>query len=315
MTVISTEIINYSGLSASNVTALLNRLVTQKVPKATLRLSGMYYYDSTYGVGSAERAKAKQIITEGTALGLKFNLDSHTWYTTWRARFDDSGTTGTPSSNRTAYINWLKTMIAEFETYPVEAWMVLNEPDSQQASAAENQFILDVVNGAKSVTSKPVSVRFMGGYSPSSNHYSDAIDMATDFLCRNMYWVSGNPGSYWDPRNGGSGENIMLASLNAAHALGKELWVTEFGKQKNNPDTEAQRASVAAQRDWFNEVGVDQAYCWALQPNSMGEDFNIFSGMTPLPAFYELVNQTILQHTLSVYSDPSGIPFTLTKMP
>jgi hypothetical protein len=309
LTIISTEVINYSGLSPSNLTALVNRFVAQKLPVVTLRLSGMYYYDSDYGPGSAERAKCKDLINALVPKNIRVSLDSHTWYSTWDQRFDDSVSGNV--NNRTAYKNWLKTLITEFETYPVERWMVLNEPQSQQASSGENQFILDVISAAKSVTSKPVSVRFMGGANPSTNHYADSIDAATDFLCRNMYWVEAQ-NTYWDPAFGGSGGSIMLSSINAAHALGKEIWVTEFGRQKNNNNTEDQRASVARQRDWFNANGVDRAYCWALQPNSTGEDFNIFSGMTPNPAFYELTNGAL--HALTVDSDPAGVTFKVNRI-
>ena len=112
----------------------------------------------------------------------------------------------------------------------VKTFMVMNEPPAIRATTANNDFILRVIAAAHALTDKPVSVRFMAGYSPSTGHYSPAIDAACDFLARN---------TYWDPRNPtvsvyGTTEAKLLNAVNAAHSQGKEIWITEFGKKNSN---------------------------------------------------------------------------------
>jgi hypothetical protein len=160
--------------------------------------------------------------------------------------------------------------------------MVMNEPQARTASYSENQFILNVIAAARDVTDKPISVRFMGGYSPSTGHYSRAIDDASDFLCRN---------TYWDPRAPsrsvyGCSERSLLDARDRAHAQGKPLWITEFGKTKSNH--EAQRSYVEAFVTWARSNDIDAVFCWVSQPDVSGESYNIFTGYTPHPAFYEL---------------------------
>ena len=282
-TIASTELIDFTSMTDSQVSTFLSYCHNQGIPEITVRLRAMDI-GSVTAPPANEVAKVKTIITTATSLGIAINLDMHTWYTTWDYYFDDSATQGLL---RTKYINYVKSAINAFNGYSVKTWMVMNEPQAQTASTSENNFILDVINTAKSMTSQPVSVRFMGSASPTTGHYSTAIDTACDFICRNMYWTSG---SYYDPRNYNSvAENTMLNALNSAHTAGKECWITEFGGTKSN--LESQRSKVEATIVWFNEKGFDRVFCWVCQPvGGSGENYNIFTGMTPNPAFYELVN-------------------------
>ncbi len=180
--------------------------------------------------------------------------------------------------------------------------MVLNEPQARSASASENSFILSILSAAHSVTSKPVSVRFMAGYSPSTGHYSSAIDQASDFLCRNTYWDARNPSvSVY-----GATLAKMNTAISAAHNQGKEIWFTEFGKSNSN--LESQRIYVAGFVSWANSNSVDAIFCWVSQPESSGETYNIFSGYTPNPAFRELVNSAIVNPTPSASPAPTQTP-------
>ncbi len=111
-----------------------------------------------------------------------------------------------------------------------------------------------------------------------------AVDVASDFLCRN---------SYWDPQNPsvtvyGTTQAKMNTAISTAHNQGKEIWFTEFGKSNSN--LESQRAYVEAFVSWAKSNNVDAIFCWVCQPESGGETYNIFNGYTPNPAFYELVN-------------------------
>ena len=283
-TVVSTELIDYYSMTSNDVSSIIGIFKAQGIPEITLRFNA-YNEWSSGQPSSSGVATAKSLITSANAQSISVNIDSHTWYTTWDSSFRDSASGA--SSNRATYINYVKALINAFNGYPVKAFMVLNEPQARTASSSENQFILSIISAAKSVTSIPVSVRFMGGYSPSTGHYSSAIDDATDFLCRN---------SYWDPRSPstsvyGCSESTMNGMISAAANRGKELWITEFGK--TNSDQENQRAAVEAFVSYSKAKGIDRIYCWVSKPLGTGETYNIFSGTRPftaLPAFYKLVN-------------------------
>ncbi len=177
--------------------------------------------------------------------------------------------------------------------------MVLNEPQARTASTSENNFILNIISAANSVTNKPISVRFMAGYSPSTGHYSPAIDKATDFLCRNTYWDARNPtGSVY-----GCTEAKLLTALSTAHSQSKQLWITEFGKSNSN--LAEQQAYVKAFVAYAKSKGMDQIFCWVSQPESSGETYNIFNGYKPNPAFYELINTGTVNPTPTTSPTPT----------
>ena len=186
--------------------------------------------------------------------------------------------------------------------------MVLNEPQARTASTSENNFILSIISAANSVTNKPISVRFMAGYSPSTGHYSPAIDQATDFLCRNSYWDARNPSvSVY-----GCTETKLLNALSTAHSQNKQLWITEFGKSNSN--LADQQSYVKAFVAYAKSKGIDEIFCWVSQPESSGESYNIFSGYTPNPAFYELVSDEAANPTPSPSPTPTSTP-TPTQTP
>ena len=282
-TVSSTELINYGGMTTSEVRAFMSICESQGFTELTIRLNA-YSEWSNEQPSSSYVAKAKEIITEANAKGIDISIDLHTWYTTWDSYFRDSATNC--ASNRQKYLNYVQAAINAFNGFPVKAWMVLNEPQARTATTSENDFILDIVDTAKSMTSQPVSVRFMCGYSPTTGHYSPAIDEACDFICRN---------TYWDPRNPsqsvyGTTEAKMNAVIAYSKSADKELWITEFGKSKN--DLEEQRDYVAEFVEYSAEKEIDRLFCWVSQPEGgESESYNIFAGYTPYPAFYELVSK------------------------
>jgi len=263
-------------------------------------------YSEWTGNSNTAIAKIKTIIPVANAQGISVNVDLHTWYTTWDNSFRDSASNS--AANRNTYINYVKTTLQAFSGYNVNAFMVLNEPQARRASTSENNFILSIVSAAHSVTSKPVSVRFMAGYSPSTGHYSSAIDQATDFLCRNSYWDARNPSSSVY----GCTESKLLTALSTAHSQNKQLWITEFGKSNSN--LADQKAYVEAFVTYAKSKGIDQIFCWVSQPDSSGESYNIFNGYTPNPAFYELVNTGSANPISTPGSTPSSTP-TPTQTP
>ena len=294
----STELINYTGMSTSEINTFINLCSKQGFTEITLRLNAMYDWRSERP-SSSEVYKAKQIITAANAAGISVNIDLHTWYTTWDRYFRDGASNY--ANNRADYLNYVKAAIDSFKGYNVKAWMLLNEPQARRASYSENKFILSIISAAKSRTSRPVSVRFMCGYSPSTGHYSSEIDEATDFIARN---------TYWDPRNPsrsvyGTTESKMNTAINYAKSNNKELWITEFGKSKS--DAYSQRDYVKAFVDYAKSKGIARIFAWVSQPEGgYGESYNIFNGYRPNLAFYELENNAASGSTSSSYTSYSS---------
>jgi len=275
--VASTELINFYSMTTKEVTTFVQLLQTEGIPLFIVRLNGFSEWQSGSSSGIA---KAKQVVETANSFGIEVAVDLHTWYTTWDGYFRDSASGS--SANRAKYITYVRNVLNAFAGTNVYAFMVMNEPQARKASNSENQFILDVIAAAKEVTDKPISVRFMGGYSPTTGHYSAAIDQASDFVCRNTYWDARSP----TRTVYGCTEKTLLEAISSSHAQGKRFWVTEFGKSKSN--LEEQRSYVEAFVTWASSEGVDAVFCWVSQPDVSGETYNIFGGYTPYPAFYEL---------------------------
>lgn len=281
-TMASTELINFYSMTTNEVTTFVSLLQTQGMPLFIVRLNA---YSEWRSGTSSGITKAKQVIETANNRGIEVAVDLHTWYTTWDSYFRDSASNS--ATNRATYIKYVKTVLTAFAGSNVYAFMVMNEPQARRATNSENQFILDVIAAAKQVTDKPISVRFMGGYSPSTGHYNSAIDQASDFVCRNTYWDARNP----TRTVYGCSEQILLTAINSAHAQNKRFWITEFGKTKTN--LEEQRSYVDAFVAWARSEGVDAIFCWVSQPDLSGENYNIFGGYTPYPAFYELTSDDL----------------------
>jgi len=269
-------------MTTAEVNTFITTCYDQGFTELTLRMNAFSEWSSEQP-SSNYVAKAKEIITEANAKNIDVNIDLHTWYTTWDSYFRDSASNC--ASNREKYLNYVQASINAFNGFSVKAWMVMNEPQARTATTSENNFILDVISTAKSMTSQPVSVRFMCGYSPTTGHYSSAIDEACDFICRNTYWDPRNPGQSVY----GATEEKMNIVIAYSKSVGKELWITEFGKSKSNLNE--QRDYVAGFVGYSIEEEIDRIFCWVSQPEGGGsESYNVFTGYTPNPAFYELVN-------------------------
>jgi hypothetical protein len=279
-TVASTELINFYSMTTNEATTFVQLLQNQGIPLFIVRLNAFSEWRSGASSGIA---KAKQIIEIANNHGIEVAVDLHTWFTTWDNYFDSSASNY--ATNREKYIAYVENVLTAFSDSNVYAFMVMNEPQAQTATTSENNFILDVIAAANAVTDKPISVRFMGGYSPTTGHYSSAIDTACDYICRTCYWDPRNPSRIVN----GITEQKLFDARDSAHNRGKEFWIVEFGKHNNN--LEEQRDYVEHFVEWANEEDVDAVFCWVSQPeDGNGESYNIFRGYTPLPAFYELIS-------------------------
>jgi hypothetical protein len=294
-TLASTEILNWYSMSSSGRTTFLNYVDGQNITHFILRAEAMYEWDDlirdpySWDIVDSRINNAENWIVAANTLGIEVSYDLHTWYTTWDTYFDDGATNGNPVTNRAAYIDYVEHVIGKFEDdgANVYSFMVLNEPQAQTASSAENNFINDIIDAAQAITDKPISVRFMGGYSPTTGHYASSIDTNCDYICRNTYWDARNPSQTVY----GTTLAKLLTAISSAHSAEKEIWITEFGVSKSN--LENQRSFVEAWVDWARSVEIDRIYCWVSRPESgSSENYNIWNGYMPNPAFYELTNPT-----------------------
>lgn len=295
-TLATTELIDAYGITTSQINTFLALLQAQNISRFTFRIRSMHQWDDSPPT-MTDINKAKTVITAANALGIDVAIDLHTWYTTWDQRFDDDASSHT--ANRVTYINYVEDTLTSFASSNVYAFMVMNEPQAQTASSDENQFILDVIAAANAVTTKPISVRFMGGHSPTSSpqDYATAIDTASDFWCRNYFW---------DPRYPTVSvyqvsQSRITSDIAAVHAAGKELWITECGWHKlegsswTSANLENQRGYAEAMVGWCNAHDVDLMSLWVSQPTTSdnSENYNLFTSgsWTPHSAFYELINE------------------------
>ncbi len=318
--VASTELINYSGFTLSQRNAFISYCLTQNITEFTLRIPA--YSDWSDGVLSStwETATLALISVANTA-GIKVNIDIHTWYTTWDSYFDDSASNYV--ANRATYLLYVTDTVTKLDGSGVKAFMALNEPQWQTATPSENNFIISCVTTAKAATQKPVSVRFMAGASPweDSHHYGSSISPYLDFYCINSYWNPLNPGVQIN----NSGEQDIIDTRDAAHAVGKEVWNTEFGNSSSIDET--QRIYVAAWVAYARTHSIDRIFCWASSPTTT-ESYNIFTtSFVPRPAFYELggtlpasqyyitVNSTQGSPTASGFIDAGGSYATSVTSP
>jgi len=300
----TTEIVDCYGITyPTQTTTWLNLLEAQNITKFIFRLNSYGEWDDSPPTMTGIN-KAKQMITAANARGIWVAIDLHTWYTTWQNNWQDS--VSGYAANRQKYIDYVEATIDAFSGYDVSDWMLMNEPVTKlpppsgayiPASTSENNFILDVVAAAQASTVKPVSVRFAGGYNPETGYFSNAIDTATDFLCRNTYWDARNPSQTVY----GSSESSLLAAIATAHGAGKELWITESGYHKPTGTSwttarlESQRSFAEAMISWSGEHEVDLYSLWVSCPTAATDqatDYNLFTAgsWTPHSAWYELVN-------------------------
>ncbi len=293
-TLASSELINAYSISTSQISTWLDLLEAQNITRFIFRLNAMYDWNDDPPTMTGIN-KAKTVITAANARGINVSIDLHTWYTTWDTYFRDG--VSNYVANRETYISYVEDTLTSFEGSNVYSFMVMNEPQGRTATSGENQFILDIITAAHASTTKPISIRFMCGYSPSTGHYSAAIDTASDYLCRN---------SFWDPQDPstsvyGTTQAKILTAISTAHNAGKEFWMTETGYHKPQGTTwnptylEYQRSFAEAILDWSKEHDVDFMSLWVCYPTSSNQDenYNLFSpgSWTPHSAFYELTNQ------------------------
>lgn len=273
--VATTELLNAYDFNSANIGRWHDLLVSQGIYFYVWRVNAMSEWNRNI---SPAIDKIREFVEDAEQKGIEIAVDFHTWYTTWDNYLRNS------SSNQQGYIKYVVNTIQALDDLPIVTYMVLNEPQARNATDSENQFIVDLLNAAQVATGKPVSVRFMGGYNPTTGHYAKEIDEISDYFCSNTYWDARNP----DGEVYGTTEAKLLQRRDEAHSANKEFWITEFGSRGGDAE---QRNFVAAFVAWAQENDVDTIVCWASQISG-GEAYSIMNSWTPRSAFYELTGGT-----------------------
>jgi hypothetical protein len=264
-------------MTAGQMDTWLNILKTQGIQHFIYRFNAFSEYtaETSQGISTFNTLMAK-----AKAAGINVSVDLHTWYTTWNNALGNSPTA------QSHYLSYIKNVLGSIDP-GYKAAMVLNEPAAATATPAQNDFIISCISTAKGITNKPIGVRFMGGYSPTTGHYSPDIDAVCDIICRN---------TYFDPRTGkekyGSNNDNLTAAIDSAKNQGKPFWFTEFGYPKD--DLAAQASYISAFLPWASSKGASESFAWVAQPTVSGETYNLFNGLTPNPAFYMLTSTTTI---------------------
>lgn len=300
----STELINWYNMTSDEIDLWLGLLVEQKISIFIMRINSYSEAREGYNSDIAISRIITRWLPKTESLGIKVVVDFHTWnkssntsYMTWDTAFDEQ--VADHITMRQRFISYIVNAIVQLGNTSVYAFNIMNEPQFHYGSPSDNQFLIDLAVAAKQVTSKPIGMRFMGGASPWDNgspslsphpypypHYDPAISEHIDLFCINSYIDCRNTPP--TEKHNCSYEDVLF-TVQAAHDSGKAVWITEFGLVKNN--LESQREYVEAWVNWAKLNNIDAVYCWASQPDQVGEDFNIFDGYAPNPAFYELVNE------------------------
>jgi hypothetical protein len=286
--VMSTELIDYSGFSTDDCARWASLCLAQTIPEFVVRVPAYDFITFNGTLPNTWRDATRNVIAAANAVSIQVNIDLHTWYTTWRTRFDS--TVSGYATYRTQYQGFLNDAIPKLIVPGAKAFMVLNEPDWQTASDSDNTFICDCVTIAQSLTTLPISVRFMAGASPwdDNPHYSANIGSLCDFWCINCYWDPRNPGGSVNS----SGSWDLYSALSQAHVAGKELWVTECGVHKDNTLDQANYIASWGTFMFFSTIRpADKIFAWVSKPNSTAEVYNIFDGTwNPYSVWYNLVS-------------------------
>ncbi len=294
MTTCSAELLSngnrYADITDDEARTIFGIFQAQGFKETTLRImpfgvGGVKMYtnvNSSYNQATISNIKRLNNIAKN--YGLKINIDLHTWnrYT---------GDIAFDSQQRQIYTDYVKYMVQQFRgDFNIKTFMVFNEPMYSNQTAARkttfSNFLTSIINEAKALTSKPVSIRFSLGDSPETGEFFESLNVSCDFLCRNTYLDARNP----DHAIWGSTWPLFNDALNNAKNLGKEFWVTEFGAHYSNLVN--QREYMKAFVEHTTTLEVDRLFAWSVQPEDWSaQEYNLFgANYVPTPAFYELVS-------------------------
>ena len=248
------------------------------------------YNSLTCRLDSAVLSNYKRVLTIAQKFGISVNLDFWTHFqdVQWdmpeyiQSVFDIVRN----STARRLWLRYVSAVVTELKDYPsVESWAILNEPFytySADKLPMQQLFVVETATIKSIDNTHPIICRFALSCTPASGDYDSSVYDVFDAFAVTEYLDPSNPydtsngrWSYWDK------------TVSDCKARDKPLWVIEFGDDSTN--LERVRLHYQLSLAKFQAAGVARAYAWAWQTRSASsEAFNIYSGGTPDPAYYEL---------------------------
>jgi hypothetical protein len=181
----------------------------------------------------------------------------------------------TRSYIREGWLNFIKYYVRELDAPNVESFQLFNELSyhswSMDVSHSEfYQMSLQTYQAAKSVTSKPITVRYS---CDGTNGIDERIYDLFDYFCVNYYNTYSTPSQ-------------LRSIVSDVNSHGKELWVTEYGSSSTNDYTQAR--IYEENLELFEDAGVSTAvnWWWSGQTGVGNTNYNVAEGAgDPKPAF------------------------------
>jgi hypothetical protein len=277
--------------SDATLKADFQRFANDGVKEVSIRVMWSVMMPSSSGLSSTALSNIKRVLTIADSYGIKVNLDFWTQFgytlgfpTSWAGK-DYYSLLSNPTKGY--YLSYMKNVVNELKGYnAIKSWAILNEPyySSSSQKAPFQTLMADCVQAIKSVDSThDVVCRFTLSYTPGSGKYDSSVYDLFDAMAVTEYLDPSNPSdtryngrwSYWDK---------TVADCKARNL---PLWVIEFGDDNTSTEHVRQHYELSLQK--FASAGVVKAYAWAWQTRSASnEAFNIYSGSSPDPAYYEL---------------------------
>ena len=267
------------------------RFSSNGINHISVRIMWSVMMPTSSGLSTTALDNVKRVLNTANTYGIKVNLDFWTQFgytlgfpTSWAGK-DYYSLLSNPTKGY--YLSYMHNVVTALKGYPaIESWSILNEPyySSSSQKAPFQTLMTDSVQTIKSVdNTHPVICRFTLSYTPGSGKYDSSVYSLFDAFAVTIYLDPSNPSdtryngrwTYWDK---------TVADCKSRNL---PLWVIEFGDDNSN--TETVRQFYAQDLQKFQSAGVVKAYAWAWQTKSASnEAFNIYSGTSPDPAYFEL---------------------------
>jgi len=288
----------YANLPDEMFNGFLDQLTSQGITNFTMRLPSWEEWNSgitettTTAAHEELMGNMTRLILLARAKHLTVNIDFHTWSTSTGIYLD--------FTSQMRYRTYVLKVIDELWANPavyatIQNISVLNEcpywtwPQGVVRDAVF-AWIVNFVVEVKAYSSKPISVRWTLDVEKNNRVYVMQVDAVCNVISRNSYADMGDPDSALSPNLTFDEADAVLKDI-IARKGSKPLWVTEIGYPMRSttlvPDAtpEKQRTFYALMIPYYVNLGVDLVVCWTIELPDGGDDFNLFSGLIPNPAF------------------------------
>lgn len=205
---------------------------------------------------------------------------------------------------RTDWLNMMAWVVGQLQGYTcIDSWQPNNEPYFSTTTQKngfialfplERQTIL-----ANDPSTRPIVSHFCASHCPGSGQYPDSVYDSFDIIgitTYNHYDTYNQADARTDPTVYNSKWWMVKETAIDAIALGKDMWVVEFGCASNDAGwgsiTDATwTAHYNGVLSIYDTLGVKRAYAWVWRTSSStSEAFNLWTGSTVRPAYNELLH-------------------------